>query len=211
MSLSSLAEDSALRLKGSPGASPEAAASTAAAVAVQQVAAGTSPAQAQAAGVEAANTSAGTSVGGSALSQLIKYVPTETITLYLAVQAALGTITAPKGRPISAADFRTRWIWLVILAVATGLLAIGLSYRSQKQLDPKSGFRWPIIETTASVAAFMVWALSLPTTPLLTLHGYNADVWNPIVLLGGTSVIATVAYVLGTTVAWQKVMQEDSQ
>jgi hypothetical protein len=145
MSLSSLAEDSALRLKGSPGATPEAAASTAAAVAVQQVAAGTSPAQAQAAGIEAANTSAGTSVGGSALSQLIKYVPTETITLYLAVQAALGAITAPKGKPISDADFRTRWIWLVILAVATGLLAIGLSYRSQKQLDPTGGFKWPII------------------------------------------------------------------
>jgi hypothetical protein len=211
MSLSSLAEDSALRLKGSPAASPEAAATTAAAVAIQQVAAGTSPAQAQAAGIAAANTSAGTNVGGSALSQLIKYVPTETITLYLAVQAALGVITAPKGQPISDADFRTRWIWLATLAVATGLLAIGLSYRSQKQLDPNSGFKWPIIETVASVAAFMVWALSLPTTPLLNLRGYNADVWNPIVLLGGTTVIATVAYVLGTTVAWQKVMQEDSQ
>jgi len=210
MSLSSLAEDSALRLKGSPAASPEEAASTAAAVAVQRAAAGAAPAQAQAAGVAAANTSAGTSVGGSALSQLIKYVPTETIALYLAVQAALGPISAPKGKPISDADFRTRWIWLAILAVATGLLAIGLSYRSQKQLDPNGGFRWPIIETVASVAAFLVWALSLPTTPLLNLPGYNADVWNPIVLLGGTTVIATVAYVLGKTVAWQKVMQEDS-
>jgi hypothetical protein len=211
MSLSSLAEDSALRLKGSPAASPEAAASTAATVAVQKIADGVSPAQAQAAGVEAANTSAGTSVGGSALSQLIKYVPTETITLYIAVQAALGAITAPKGKPISDADFRARWTWLVILAVATGLLAIGLSYRSQKQLAPNSRFKLPVIETAASVVAFAVWALSLPTTPLLNLRGYNADVWNPIVLLGGTTVIATVTYVLSKTVAWQKVMQEDSQ
>jgi hypothetical protein len=211
MSLSSLAEDSALRLKGSPGASPKAAASTAATVTAQQMAGGTPAAQAQAAGVEAAKTSPGTSVGGSALSQLIKYVPTETITLYLAVQAALGVITAPKGKPISDADFRARWIWLAILTVATGLLAIGLSYRSQKQLDPNGKFKRPIIETAASVAAFVVWALSLPTTPLLNLGGYNADVWNPIVLLGGTTVIATVTYVLGKTVAWQKVMQEDSQ
>jgi hypothetical protein len=210
MSLSSLAEDSALRLQGSPGASPEAAASTAAAVAAQQVAAGTPAAQAQAAGVEAANTSGGTSVGGSALSQLIKYVPTETLTLYLAVQAALGAITAPEGKPISDADFRTRWIWLAILAVATGLLAMGLSYRSQKQLASNEAFKWPIVETVASVAAFLVWALSLPTSPLLNLRGYNADVWNPIVLLGGTTVIATVAYVLGKTVEWQKVLQEDS-
>jgi|SRR5215471_6684833 len=211
MSLSSLAEDSALRLKGSPGVSPEAAASTAAAVAVQKVADGATPAQAQAAGVEAANTSAGTSVGGSALSQLIKFVPTETITLYLAVQAALGPITAPEGKTISDADFQARWIWLVILAVATALLAIGLSYRSQKQLDPSGGFKLPAIETVAAVAAFVVWALSLPTTPLLNVSGYNADAWNPIILLGGTTVIATIAYVLGKTVAWQKVMQEDGQ
>jgi len=210
MSLSSLAEDSALRLQGSPGASPTAAASEAVAVTAQQVAAGTPLAQAQAAGVEAANTSGGTSVGGSALSQLIKYVPTETITLYLAVQAALGPIAAPKGKPISDADFRARWIWLAILAVATGLLAIGLSYRSQRQLSSIGAFKWPIIETVASIAAFVVWALALPTTPLLSLHGYNADAWNPIILLAGTTVIATVAYVLGKTVAWQKVMQEDS-
>jgi hypothetical protein len=211
MSLSSLAEDSALRLQGSPGASPKAAASTAAAVAVEQVTAGTPPAQAQAAGVEAANTSSGTSVGASALSQLIKYVPTETITLYLAVQAALGAITVPKGGPINDADLRARWIWLGILAAATLLLAIGLSYRSQKQLDSSKRFKVPIIETAASVAAFVVWALSLPTTPLLYVRGYNADVWDPIVLLGGTTVIATVAYVLGKTVVWQKVMQEDGQ
>jgi hypothetical protein len=211
MSLSSLAEDGALRLKGSPGASPEAVASKAAATVVQQMAAGATPVAAQAAGVDTAKTAGGTSVGASALSQLIKYVPTETITLYLAVEAALGPITAPKGKPVYDADFRARWIWLAILAAATGLLAIGLIYRSQKQLDPNGSFKWPIIEPVASVAAFMVWALSLPTTPLLNLHGYNADVWGPIVLLAGTTVIATVAYVLGQTITWQKVMQEDGQ
>jgi hypothetical protein len=211
MSLASLAEDSALRLKGSPGASPAQAASTAATVAAQKVADGSSPDAAQAAGVQAANTSGGTSIGGSALSQLIKYVPTETITLYLAVEAALGAITAPAGKPVSDADFRARWIWLAILTVATGLLALGLSYRSEKQLDPNGKFKWPIIEPVAAVAAFVVWALSLPTTPLLNIPGYNADAWNPILLLGGTTVIATVAYVLGKTVAWQKVLQEDNE
>jgi hypothetical protein len=210
MSVSSLAEDSALRLKGSPGVSPAAAASTAAAVAAEKVAEGTSLDQAQAAGVKAANTSTGTSVGASALSQLIKYVPTETITLYLAVQAALGPIAAPKGKPINDADFHARWVWLVILAVATGLLAIGLCYRCQKQLDQNSKFKFPIIETVAAVSAFVVWALSLPTSPLLDFRGYNANAWNPIILLGGTTVIATIAYVLGKTVTWQKVVQEDS-
>lgn len=211
MSLSSLAEDSALRLKGSPGASPEAVASRAAAAVAKQLTAGATPEAAQAAGVDAAKAAEGTSVGASALSQLIKYVPTETITLYLAVAAALGPVTAPKGEPVYDADFRARWIWLAILAVATGLLAIGLIYRSQKQLDPSGRFKWPVIEPVASVAAFLVWALSLPTTPLLSLRGYNADVWGPIVLLAGTSVIATVAYVLGQTVNWQKVLQEDGQ
>jgi hypothetical protein len=211
MSLSTLAEDGALRLKGSPAASPEAVASKAAAVALGQMAAGATPEAAQAAGVDTAKTAGGTSIGASGLSQLTKYVPTETITLYLAVAAALGPIMAPKGKPVYDADFRARWIWLAILAVATGLLAIGLIYRSQKQLDPNGPFKWPIIEPVASVAAFLVWALSLPTTPLLNLHGYDAVVWGPIVLLAGTTVIATVAYVLGDTVSWQKVLQEDAQ
>lgn len=209
MSLSSVAEDSALRLKGVPGASPRVAASTAATVAAREAAGGAQQEQAQAAGEAAADRTAGNSVGASALTQLVKYVPTETITVYLAVQAALGTITAPQGKAVCAADFRWRWLWLVILGITTVLLAIGLGYRSQKQLDPSGPFKWPVVEPVAAVAAFLVWALSLSTTPLKDLCGYNAEAWSPVLLLVGTTAIATVIFVFGKTVSWQKILQEE--
>ncbi|MFF4732005.1 hypothetical protein ACFY3M_43435 [Streptomyces mirabilis] len=196
---------------GTPGASPETAASTAAATAARAAKAGAEEDDAMRAGLEAARKDNGTSVAGTVLSQLVKYVPTETISVYLAVQAALGSATAPSGKQVCDASFVSHWIWLGVLAVATALLAIGLAYRSQRQMAPNQGFTFtcPIVEPVAAVAAFLVWALSLPTTPLKDMCGYQAEAWGPVLVLGGTTVISTVAYVFGKTITWQKVLQEE--
>ncbi|MGW3669256.1 hypothetical protein [Streptomyces sp. NPDC005141] len=86
-------------------------------------------------------------MAGTVLSQLAKYVPTETISVYLAVLAALGSTTAPSGKQVCDASFVSRWIWLGVLAVATALLAIGLAYRSQRQMatDQSFTFKCPIV------------------------------------------------------------------
>lgn len=211
MSLSSMAEDAALRLQGTPGASPKEAAATAAAVTADEIAKGTAPAEARTAGENAARTSSGTSVAGSVLTQLVKYVPTETISVYLAVQAALGTVRTPASGVQCDAGYTARWTWLILLAVATVLLTLGLSYRSQKQVAPDARFKVPIVEASAATAAYLVWALSLPTTPLDDFCGYNATAWGPVLLLAGTTIIATTAYVFGKTVTWEKVLQEDAK
>ncbi len=208
MSLSSMAEDAALRLQGTPGASPKQAAATAAAVTAEEMVKGAQPEAAKSAGENAARTSSGTSVAGSVLTQLVKYVPTETISVYLAVQAALGTVSASAGRPECDAGFIARWVWLIALGVATILLTIGLSYRSQKQVAPDARFKVPIVEASAATSAFLVWALSLPTTPLKDFCGYDATAWGPVLLLAGTTIIATTAYVFGKTITWEKVLQE---
>ncbi|AEV82888.1 hypothetical protein ACWT_1869 [Actinoplanes sp. SE50] len=208
MSLSSMAEDSALRLQGTPGVSPKAAAATAAAVTAEEMVKGAPPDDAKTAGENAARLSAGTSVTGSVLTQLVKYVPTETISVYLAVQAALGTVAAPPGHPECEADFTSRWVWLLLLAVATVLLTIGLAYRSQKQVAPTARFKVPLVEPAAATAAYLVWALSLPTTPLKDVCSYNATAWGPVLLLAGTTIIATTAYIFGKTITWQKVLQD---
>ncbi|GAA2891474.1 hypothetical protein Acy02nite_14420 [Actinoplanes cyaneus] len=208
MSLSSMAEDAALRLQGTPGASPKQAAATAAAVTAEEMVKGAQPEAAKSAGESAARTSSGTSIAGSVLTQLVKYVPTETISVYLAVQAALGTVTTPAGRATCEASFTSRWVWLILLGVATVLLTIGLSYRSQKQVAPQARFRVPIVESTAATSAYLVWALALPTTPLNDFCGYNATAWGSVLLLAGTTIIATTAYVFGKTITWEKVLQE---
>ncbi|WP_189333746.1 hypothetical protein [Actinoplanes ianthinogenes] len=208
MSLSSMAEDSALRLRGTPGASPQTAAATAAAVTAEQMAKGAPPDDAKIAGELAARTNAGTSVTGSVLTQLVKYVPTETISIYLAVQAALGTVSAPPGARECDANYTSRWVWLALLGVATVLLTLGLAYRSQKQVAPAARFKVPLVEPAAATAAYLVWTLSLPTTPLKDYCSYDATAWGPVILLAGTTLIATTAYVFGKTVTWEKVLMD---
>ncbi|GAA4600423.1 hypothetical protein BJY16_003515 [Actinoplanes octamycinicus] len=211
MSLSSIAEDSALRLRGTPGVSPRTAAATAAAVTAEQMAKGAPPDDAKIAGELAARSTAGTSVAGSVLTQLVKYVPTETISIYLAVQAALGTVTVPPGARECDADYTSRWLWLILLGVATVLLTLGLAYRSQKQVAPDDRFTIPLVEPAAAAAAYLVWSLSLPTTPLKDFCSFDAQAWGPVILLAGTTIIATTAYVFGKTVTWQKVLQGEER
>jgi hypothetical protein len=187
VSISSVAEDTALRL--TPAATPAPSAVNLASTGQQTVvppdAAVASP---------------------SPLAQLVKYVPTETITLYVATQAALGDLIAPTGRQISDANFTSRWIWMWIMFVITLVLTTALSYRSQKNANKAARFRMPYFDVSAAGASFLVWALSLPSTPLRDFSGYNYNAWDTVIILGGTVGIATVAYVLGKTVSWQKVV-----
>jgi len=149
------------------------------------------------------------SVTPSVLSQLVAFIPTETLTLYVAVEAALGDVVVPDGKPVCSADFMSRWAWLWGLTVLTAALAIGLSYRKQRSLGgSKSEFKFPMIETFAAAAAFVVWGLALPSTPLRDSCGYNYSSWSPVLLLGGTIVIAASLYIVGKEVSWEKVMKQ---
>jgi hypothetical protein len=145
------------------------------------------------------------STSSSYLTQLVKYIPTESITLYVAVQGALGDITLPKGGKVSDADFTSRWVWVWVMLAATALLTVGLSYRSQKNVNRAATFKVPYFDVLAASSAFMVWSLSLPNTPLRDIKGYDYTSWNSVIILAGTVVITTTAYVLGKTVTWTKV------
>ena len=146
-----------------------------------------------------------TEVAATPLSQLVKYIPTETVTLYVAVVAAIGEPEIPEGGTIADADFTTLWWATGIMLVLTVLLSVGLSFRAQKgAINPPAKFSWPFFEIMASAAAFAVWAFSLPSTPLRDLPGFDYSAWNSVIILGGSVTIATVAYVFGRTVDWEK-------
>lgn len=212
MSISSIAEDSSLRLTRprAPVPSIAAVAATAGATAAAAVAGGASAEDAAVQGQQAAQAAHGDAQPASAssgpLTQLVKYIPTETISLYVAIQAALGDVAVPKEGKISDANFTSRWIWVWVMLAATIVLTTGLSYRSQKNVNGAERFRIPYFDVLAAGAAFVVWALSLPNTPLRDISGYNYSAWNSVIILAGTVAIATAAYVLGKTVSWQKVL-----
>lgn len=186
---------------------------TAAATAVAAVASGAAIDEAtkrgQAAGESVAASAGGSAVPSSPLAALVKYIPTETLALYVAVQAALGDVSPAAGRGTADANFRPRWIAVGVFAVLTLVLTLGLSYRSQVlRRDAVGGgraFKVPIFEVCAATLAFLVWALSLPDTPLQDLQGYNYSAWSGVQILAGTIVIGSAAYIFGKNVSWQKV------
>ncbi|WP_141754293.1 hypothetical protein [Streptomyces agglomeratus] len=150
-----------------------------------------------------------TSVGPAALSQLVTFIPTEMLAVYVSLETAMGNPKAPKGGLVCQADFSAWWLWLFGGSVlATAALTTGLSYRKQKEANASDPFRFPFVEVGAASAAFVIWALSLPSTPLRDFCGYKPQVWSPVILLLGTLGIATLLYVFGKTVRWAKVLTE---
>jgi hypothetical protein len=135
---------------------------------------------------------------------LVKYIPTETLALYIALQAALGDVPLPASGKISDADFGRQWTAAWIMLGVTAFLAVGLSYRSQKNANRRAPFKFPFFEMLAASAAFLIWSLSLPSTPLRSIAGYDYSVWNSFIILAGTTAIAVLAYVLGKTVSLKK-------
>jgi len=143
-------------------------------------------------------------VPSSPLSELVRYIPTESLTVYIAVQAAIGDVKAPPGGAISDANFTATWIAAGSLLLVNLALTIGLSYREQKNANDNV-FKLPVFEALASTAAFLVWVLSLPSTPLRDFAWYDFSAWNSVLILVGSITIVTSAYVLGKNVTWQKV------
>jgi hypothetical protein len=213
MSLSSMAQQSALRL-GAPVPTTDQRIASAADAAASAVRRAVTPEEAarevrEAAAAPAAPGTPGApepSVPSGPLSQLVTYIPTETITLYVALQAALGDVAAPEGGSVADADFSAHWVWTWIMVGVTLLLALGLSYRAQKDAETER-FKVPVFETLAAGAAFLVWAFALPSTPLRDIEGFDYSAWNAFIILAGTVTISTVAYVLGKTVDWTKTVQ----
>jgi hypothetical protein len=172
LSISSLAEDSALRLT-QPAPDTATAVEVAARTAAEAVANQDSVADARQKGVEAAAATADPpSVQGAVLTQLVSFIPTETLLLYVAGETAFGDVVAPPGAEICTADFAGRWSWLAGIAVLTALLCAGLSYRKQKEINSAASVRMPGLEIGASTVAFVIWALSSASTPLRGVCGY---------------------------------------
>ncbi|MCK6624819.1 MAG: hypothetical protein L6R45_06545 [Anaerolineae bacterium] len=103
----------------------------------------------------------------SAITKLVKYIPTESVTLYVAAIAA-------------APSLNSVWPWITtegiywFFAVLTPVLwlVILMSKRKAENLPPRpvvSG--WLVWNMVASFVAFVVWALAVPSGPYLQHDG----------------------------------------
>ena len=99
----------------------------------------------------------------SAIAGLTKYIPTETVTLYVATLSAQGALRNTFGQ------FEPAWAYWIFLGF-TPVLAIILFFRQLKLNPPLPGSTSPGIPwwaMTAGTIAFAVWALAVPQNGVL--------------------------------------------
>jgi uncharacterized membrane protein (DUF441 family) len=99
------------------------------------------------------------SSGSDALDGLVKYIPTESITLYIAATAALKSLSAifPMVTP-----YTLYWGFTVLTPALFVLIYIGKRRSQRLAAWPERLIEWPWWKTIASTIAFAVWALAVP-------------------------------------------------
>ena len=114
----------------------------------------------------------------AALAVIVTYVPTEILTLYVAVLAA---ITDSDG-----GDSSRIWVTFWIFVFATPLsvwLVFAAKVRSAQKRLPARPTEWPVWEMVAGTLAYVAWAISLPNAPFLRHLGLPATLAAVIVLV----------------------------
>lgn len=92
-----------------------------------------------------------------ALDVVMAYIPTEILTLYVAVTAAMTSKTAELKQTLF-------YVFLVATPIVVWTIFAGKFRPIQKRL-PLSPSEWPKWEMAAAAIAFIAWALALPEPP----------------------------------------------
>jgi hypothetical protein len=125
----------------------------------------------------------------NALDGLVRYIPTESITLYVAATAAMPSLKA--AIPYLTASL-LYWGFVVLTPILFLLIYVG-KRRSQKLSPlPQSMAQWPWWKLIASTIAFMVWALAVP--PLIETDA------GKVVAAFGALLVSTILTLIGGVV-----------
>jgi hypothetical protein len=108
-----------------------------------------------------------TSAADTALNVLFGYIPTEVLTLYVAVLAVLAKPN-PTGKVITT-PWSAFWFFLIITPIVVWLVYAAKIKALQKPLPVKVGM-WPVWEMSAATVAYWAWAQALPNSPFTELY-----------------------------------------
>jgi hypothetical protein len=122
----------------------------------------------------------------TALDALVKYIPTESVTLYVAATAAMSSLTAAFP---SLTPGRLYWGFVVFTPILFLLIYIGKRRSQNLRFLPESVRDWPWWKLFAATVAFLFWALAIP--PLVSMPaGQVASAF-------GALLVSTLLTVLG--------------
>ena len=116
----------------------------------------------------------------TAFHVLFGYIPTEVLTLYVAVLAAV------RQRPeVTRADWLAFWIFLFATPVIVWLVYGAKLKALQKPLPLHFG-AWPVWEMFAATAAYAAWGFALPQSPFSAYAWYSSALSGLAVLVVST-------------------------
>src|SRR5574341_2323903 len=113
----------------------------------------------------------------TALQMIVTYVPTEVLTLYVAV---LGAIQNP-----AAESFHAQWLAFWFFLVATPAIVwvvYAAKVKNAGKPMPLAPRRWPHWEMAAATIAYAAWTFALPESPFNDYGWYSAALAGVIVM-----------------------------
>jgi hypothetical protein len=116
----------------------------------------------------------------TALNVLFGYIPTEIITLYVAVISSIQQGAKPN---------QAEWNAFVMFAVATPAvvwLVYGAKLKNANMSVPMTFAACPIWEMSAATLAFFAWSFALPRSPFSAYEWYSASLSGVVVLIAST-------------------------
>jgi hypothetical protein len=115
----------------------------------------------------------------SAIKSIVDYIPTEIITVYVAVTAAI----SDAGSSSRAGQWAVFWVFLILTPATLWALTAGRLRASGAPLplDPK---RWPWPELSVATIAYVLWAFTLPAAPFADLSWYRPGLGAAVLLVG---------------------------
>jgi hypothetical protein len=131
----------------------------------------------------------------TALNLLIGYIPTEVLTLYVAVLAAIKQ-TNQVPNQVTQAMWTTFWVFLILTPIVVWLVYAGklIEAKTENNPLPISGFgACPIWEMIAATIAYCAWAFALPNTPFTEYSSWYSAPLSGVVVLATSIVLGLLA------------------
>ena len=117
----------------------------------------------------------------TAFNVVFGYIPTEILTLYVAVLAAIHT------DHVSTGDWVAFWCFLAATPFVVWLLYAAKVKASGKHKKlPVAFSKWPVWEMFAALIAYFAWAFALPGNPFTGWSAYSSALAGIIVLVAST-------------------------
>jgi hypothetical protein len=117
----------------------------------------------------------------TALNVLFGYIPTEVLTLYVAVLAAI-----QKPDKVTQAQWIVFWSFLAFTPIVVWIVYAAKVRIARGGALPTAFRAWPVWEMLAATVAYVAWAFALPQTPFTQYLWYSSALAGAAVLVTST-------------------------